>query len=584
MILHPQVISVPHEYGHAVAIGIRTSLSIGCYPRLPYGVWVRLEDLDLAELLDRPVGGGPLWFAGQRTLLLDATALGLLRKELIELMGLPAARGLLTRLGYAHGWRTAESLESAFDWKDRKEWQEAGGRLHGLQGLVDFRPVPDDRRRHTDSLAEAIWHHSYEAEQHVLHLGQHHAPVCWTLAGFASGYLSRAHGTRVYCREERCMGQGDALCWMVGRPADQWDDAELHAAHEDICLQDTLRTVSAALREGQPRTASARSAVTDDGTQAGLVAYSESMRELCDLARRAARVDVPVLITGESGTGKERIARLLHDASPRAAGPFIVINCAAIPENLLEGELFGHAAGAFTGATTDRIGLFEAAQRGTLFLDEIGEVSLAMQVKLLRVLQEQRIRRLGENNERPIDARIVSATNRDLPQAIETGIFRQDLYYRLRVVELQLAPLRERPDDILPLARHFLHQASERLGIVIDGLTPEAADRLVQYRWPGNVRELENAVERAIVVTNGPRIGVEDMPPEIQATPATPITQVDETLEAVEKSHILRVVDAHDGHRGRAATVLGIGEATLYRKLKKYRADERAIPNKPHAG
>ncbi|MEM7674746.1 MAG: sigma 54-interacting transcriptional regulator, partial [Myxococcota bacterium] len=414
---------------------------------------MKLEDLDLAELLDRPVGGGPMWLAGQRTLMLDATALGLLRKELIELIGRTAAQGLLTRLGYAHGWRTAESLQTAFDWSDHSEWQEAGGRLHGLQGLVDFSPVPDDRRRHSDSLAEAIWRRSYEAEQHVLHLGQHDGPVCWTLCGFASGYLSRAHGQRIYCVEERCAGQGDALCWMVGRSEDAWGD-ELDAIaplYEDICLQDTLRSVAEALKKQRaPRPPSAE-------RPDGVIARSDGMRQLCDLARRAARVDVPVLITGESGTGKERIAQLVHDASPRAGGPFVVINCAAIPHHLLEGELFGHAAGAFTGASEERIGRFEAANRGTLFLDEIGEISMEMQVKLLRVLQDHRVRRLGENEHRPVDVRIISATNRPLPEAIEQGVFRQDLYYRLRVVELQLPALRDRLEDVLPLARHFLH-------------------------------------------------------------------------------------------------------------------------------
>ncbi len=537
---------------------------------------MRLEDLNLSELLDRPPSGGPLWFAGQRALLLDATALGLLRKELIQTLGQAAARGLLTRLGYAHGWRTAESMESMYEWRDRTEWQEAGGRLHGIQGLVDFRPVPPDRRRHNDSLAEAIWHASYEAEQHVLHLGQHDAPVCWTLCGFASGYLSRAHGQQVYCIEERCAGQGDSVCWMVGRTEEDWGTraAQIKEPYEDACLQDTLRSVNDALDRLQRRiTRNRRTPVTDDGTVEGLVAQSEVMQRTCDLARRAARVDVPVLITGESGTGKERLARLVHDASPRADAAFIAVNCAAIPENLLESELFGHVAGAFTGATGDRIGLFEAAQRGTLFLDEVGEISGSMQVKLLRVLQERQIRRLGENTERPVDARIVAATNADLSDAIANGRFRQDLYYRLKVVELSVPPLRERPEDILPLARHFLHIASERLGLDNDGLTPAAADRLVHHDWPGNVRELENAIERALVVASGPRIDADDLPPDLRVGAIHPVSPLDQTLDAVERTHILRVVDAFDGHRAQAAAALGIGEATLYRKLKKYRED-----------
>jgi two-component system response regulator HydG len=290
------------------------------------------------------------------------------------------------------------------------------------------------------------------------------------------------------------------------------------------------------------------------------------------MARRVARVDVTVLITGESGTGKERIARLVHDESTRAAGPFIAINCGAITESLLESELFGHAMGAFTGATHDRPGLFEAANCGTLLLDEIGELSTSMQVKLLRVLQERQVRRVGENKTRPIDVRILAATNRNLADAIGEGSFRSDLYYRLKVVELHVPPLRERRDDILPLARVLLADAAHRMRLSIAGLAPSVADQLLRYDWPGNVRELENTMERAVVLARGSRVEPVDLPEEVRHAIPRPVAieGAVRSLKDVEKEYILATLDLNGGNQTRTAEQLRIGLATLYRKLKAY--------------
>jgi DNA-binding NtrC family response regulator len=293
------------------------------------------------------------------------------------------------------------------------------------------------------------------------------------------------------------------------------------------------------------------------------------MQRVLYLARRVAQVDTTVLITGESGVGKERVARLIHDESARTAGPFVAINCGAVPETLLESELFGHARGSFTGATQDRPGLFEAANHGTLLLDEIGEVPPAMQVKLLRVLQEREVRRVGENKPRPVNVRVIAATNRDLVEEIRAARFRQDLYYRLRVVELRVPPLRERRDDILPLARTFLAASGERLGRKSLSFSPAAAQRLLHHDWPGNVRELENAVERAAVLASGPRVEAEDLPDDVRAVAATE-TGNPCSLADVERRHILAVLRASEGNRAKAAATLGIGVATLYRKIKEY--------------
>jgi transcriptional regulator with PAS, ATPase and Fis domain len=310
----------------------------------------------------------------------------------------------------------------------------------------------------------------------------------------------------------------------------------------------------------------------DLGEPLGIVARSQPMRHVVDLARRVARVDSTVLITGESGSGKERIARLVHDESTRAMGPFVAVNCGAITETLLESELFGHVRGAFTGATQDRPGLFEAANNGTLLLDEVGEVSPAMQVKLLRALQEREVRRVGENRSRKVNVRVLAATNRDLAHSVAGGTFRPDLYYRLKVVDLHVPPLRERRDDIMPLARALLGAAALSMKRKITGLSPTAGDQLLRYSWPGNVRELENAMERAVALAAGPRVEVEDLSEEIrQAFPnamstAGPVRP----LDAVEKEYILAALALNGGNQTRTAEQLEIGSATLYRRLKSY--------------
>ena len=317
-----------------------------------------------------------------------------------------------------------------------------------------------------------------------------------------------------------------------------------------------------------------RSTVPDDGNShdgTGLIARSPSMHHLVDIARRIARVDSTVLITGESGTGKERVARLVHVRSARATGPFIAVNCGAITETLLEDELFGHARGAFTGALQDRLGLFEAAGGGTILLDEIGEVSPGMQVKLLRVLQEREIRRVGENKVRAIDVRVIAATNRVLTEAIADGTFRKDLYYRLNVVELHVPPLRERLADILPLARQLLGEACARLGRRLDVLSTRTEEKLVRYDWPGNVRELENAMERAVALAGDGQAAGYDLSEELTPTVPSPLAAGPvKELEQIEKEHILAVLSLNDGNQTRTAQQLGIGSATLYRKLKKY--------------
>lgn len=305
-----------------------------------------------------------------------------------------------------------------------------------------------------------------------------------------------------------------------------------------------------------------------------LVAKSAGMRRVLELAERAAATDSTVLITGESGTGKERVAQFIHVHSRRGKRALVGVNCGALPEALLESELFGHKKGAFTGAVRDKQGLFEAASGGTLFLDEIGETPVPMQVKLLRSLQEHAVRPVGATKDVPVDVRLVAATNRNLEQLIESGAFRKDLFYRLRVIPLELPPLRERRDDILPLARLFIAKTCKQNTCGPCALSSEVLDALCAYSWPGNVRELENAIERAVVLAEGqPKIELGDLPPEVRtARPAQRGATDDEplALSEIERRHVLSTLERFQGNRTATARALGIGENTLWRKLKAY--------------
>ena len=535
---------------------------------------MRLADLNLRELLHTDPEGGVLRFANERVLLLDAVAMGVLRRELIETLGVSGARAVLTRFGYAQGWRTADTLRTALPWESEDEWQRAGGRLHTLQGLVR---VEASRESNVSPkpIADSVWQDSYEAEQHLLHVGRADEPVCWTLTGFASGSLSRAYGKDIYCIEERCRGKGDAVCRLIGRPVEEWgEEIKAHLVYyQKGSLDSALEQVTAELKRTERRLRAKRTETPDrrNVTAGAPQVDSPAMVRIMDMARRVAQVDSTVLITGESGVGKERLARFIHTESARAGGPFVAINCGAVPENLLESELFGHMRGSFTGATQDRIGLFESANGGTLLLDEIGDVPPSMQVKLLRALQERQIRRVGENRTRPVDARVLAATHRNLVDEIHGARFREDLYYRLRVVEILVPPLRERREDILPLARLFLTGIAARTGSRVTGFTPAAAQQLLRHLWPGNVRELENAVERAVVLARRQRIEIDDLPPEVGLAVPTALAVGDvKPLAEVERDYIGAVLRAVGGNRTQAAAKLGIGPATLYRKLKQY--------------
>ena len=320
-----------------------------------------------------------------------------------------------------------------------------------------------------------------------------------------------------------------------------------------------------------------REVVANTRGRGELLGASPAMQQVYTLIDQVSGTDATVLITGESGTGKEVVAREIHNRSRRAAGPFVAVNCAAVPEALLESELFGHAKGAFTDAKTSRAGLFQQAGGGTLFLDEIGEMALVLQPKLLRALQERKVRPVGAEAEVAIDVRLVAATNRDLEEMVEDKRFREDLYYRINVIHVPLPPLRARGGDVLLLAQHLLRHYAAVFDKKVVGISTAAAERLMTYDWPGNVRELGNCLERAVALANFEEIQVDDLPDKIRAAatrrhPTLSGTELPEllTLEEIERRHVIRVLEACEGNRTDAAKMLGLDRKTLYRKLLRW--------------
>jgi len=305
-----------------------------------------------------------------------------------------------------------------------------------------------------------------------------------------------------------------------------------------------------------------------------LLGESASLRQLRELVARVARSDAPVLVVGETGSGKELVARALHRHGARPDGPFVALNCAALPEHLLESELFGHVRGAFTDARAPRTGLLIHATGGTLFLDEIADLPVALQPKLLRALQERRVRPVGSEEEVPFDARIVAATNRDLDAAVEDGRFREDLFFRLDVLRIEVPPLRARGSDVLLLAQHFVRESATRSSKAVVGLSHGAAEKLLQYNWPGNVRELANCIERAVALTDHEQILVEDLPERIRDYGRGHVLVASDDpselvpLEVVEQRYVARVMEAVGGNKTLAARILGLDRKTLYRKLR----------------
>ena len=536
---------------------------------------MKASDLKLQEIVS--FTDGMLSLRGRRLVIHDIHAFAQIRKDLFNMLGKDAARKIFTRFGYYWGQEDATAMKRIFKWDNLLEWIRAGAKMHTLQGVTRSVIKKLDVDQSSGRLyMEIVWHDSGEAEEHVIEFGRSDYPVCWMLAGYMSGYVSFCMGQDVYFVEQKCRAAGARVCMAIGKDKRSWG-SELENLLPNFRSDDIQNKVLQLSRELKRKSSQlsrlkSRLDLLERGKNVAFVeAGSDSFRRVIEMAGRVAPFDSSILITGETGTGKEVLARFIHRLSHRSEGPFLAINCGALPESLLESELFGHKAGSFTDAIRDRVGLFEQAQKGTVLLDEIGDISPAMQLKILRVLQEREIVRVGESTPRKIDVRVMAATNKDLELLIREGKFREDLLYRLRVIEIRIPPLRERAEDILPLARFFVKRLSDKLHIPNLRLDGKCMDIFQSYRWPGNVRELENALERAAVLSHEGLILPDCLPLHIlhPISKNGRLSSVGLTLAELEESHIHAVLESVNGNKSRAARTLGISPATLWRKLKK---------------
>ena len=456
----------------------------------------RLPDIDdLAARLRFAPGKGEVWFDDRRMVLLHNSSLGAIRRELIETVGIEKARGLITRMGYQSGTRDAEMVRRIRPDSNDFDAFAVGPQMHALEGFVSVETVALDVDVETGHFyGEFIWHNSAEAEQHLATLGLSNTPACWLQQGYANGYLSSFLGRQMLVREVECKAMGFPTCKIVGKALDQWDDPDTDFRY--LQAQDFVQSPSHKKFSFARNDASEPNA----GGQINLVGVSSGFNTVCHMIQRVAPTRATVLFLGESGVGKEQFARTLHNISERTEQAFVAVNCAAIPEQLIESELFGVEKGGFSGASQSRPGRFERADGGTLFLDEIGTLSLVAQGKLLRALQEGEIERIGDTRVRKVDVRVIAATNEDLRRLVEAGKFRDDLFYRLNVFPVHIPPLRERKEDILLLVEHFLNRYCAMHKRKVTGFTEAALEALLFYSWPGNIRELENLIERGVIL------------------------------------------------------------------------------------
>jgi DNA-binding NtrC family response regulator len=539
---------------------------------------------------------GQIWLHEHRMLLVHAEAQASLRKELIDTLGMDRAQGLLTRMGYASGVRDAELARARAERLDDVEAFMTGPRLHTLEGIVRVIPVRLELDRDAGRFyGEFIWENSWEGQWHRHFFGTRDEPVCWTQIGYACGYTSAFMGRPILYKEVECVGMGNNNCRIIGKPIEEWPDADEHKHFLD------RESIADQLFDLQTQVEQLRSTIGDkERLPADMTGNSPGFRAAYELLRQAAGTRINVLLLGETGVGKELFARALHEMGPRAARPFVAVNCAAIPHDLVESELFGVEKGAYTGALVSRPGRFERADGGTLFLDEIGDLPLPAQSKLLRALQEGEIERLGDRKTRRIDVRLVAATNSDLPALVREGRFRSDLYYRLNAWQIEIPPLRERMEDIALLAKHFLAKHCAIHGKKLRGFSDKAKRALLGYAWPGNIRELQNVVERGVILAPaGTRIEVVHLFPffgddrarefGLDAHGSLDAQRPDAgkelcevvlggtmTLQQVEAMLLETAVDKARGNLSSAARMLGLTRPQLAYRLKRLHEGEEA--------
>lgn len=454
-----------------------------------------IERFNLLNKLRIDFNRGDIWLEESRMLLLHINALGTLRKELYENLGEKRTRSILVRTGYAAGQRDAELAHKLLGSGDPMDVFKIGPELYSFEGNGKAEIVSSEIDWSEGIFrGEVVRAASWEAESYIQQFGLSDEPVCWSLAGHASGYTSRFLRRYIIFREVECIGKGDSCCRLVGKPAEDWDDCDAvdYFRPNDgslNALEDDLNNLRRAEASPKP------------DTKSDLIGSSQAFKSAFEQLKVAATSPINVLLLGESGVGKEVFARWLHDNGDRAGKPFVAVNCAAIPIDLIESELFGVQKGAYTGASLDRAGRFERANGGTILLDEIGDLPLSAQVKLLRVLQNGEVDRLGDSKTTKIDVRVVGATNIDLKKAVDEGRFRLDLYYRMSTFSVTIPPLRERKCDIPMFVAAMIERFEARYQKRLRGISDRAMDALMSHSFPGNVRELENLIERGVLLT-----------------------------------------------------------------------------------
>ena len=532
---------------------------------------------DLASLLTIDAKAAQIRLGESRMVLMHTEALSYLRREILDTLGLERGKGLLIRMGYAQGMRDAEMVK-----RERKEELASspveaflwGPQLHMLEGVTRVEPVRLEVDRDTGHFyGEFLWEDSWEGEAPFNEALSREEAGCWVQLGYASGYSSTFMDRLVIYKETECQRRGDNLCRIVGKPAEEWDDGEyLKYFEPDSVISDllSLQQEVSTLRE-----------TLCGANQGNLIGQSPAFRESFNLLSAAADSHITVLLTGETGAGKEMFARWLHDNGPRSEQPFIAVNCAAIPHELVESELFGVEKGAYTGAQQSRPGRFERAHGGTLFLDEIGDLPPAAQVKLLRVLQNNEVERLGGVEARKVNVRLIAATNVNLSQAIRQGQFRADLFYRISTYPVSIPALRERREDIAELAQAFITRFNALYQKQVRGLTSRARDALEQYPWPGNIRELENMIERGVLLA--PATGMIDVPHLFASQQPGGCPEPSEDADAlvekllnqqvslpqIEAKLMALAMTTTRGNLSSAARMLGITRPQLAYRLKK---------------
>lgn len=456
-----------------------------------------IEKFALLDKLRVDFSRGDIWLEESRMSLVHASAMGELRKALYEALGVTQTHRILVRAGYAAGQRDAEVAHKMLDSGDAMDVFRIGPELFSFEGNGRVEIVGSTIDWNAGIFrGEVVRTVSWEAESYIQQFGLSHEPVCWSLVGHASGYTSRFLRRYIEFREVECIGKGDSCCRLVGKPAEEWQqdgDCTDYFGASEPAFDKPKKVPSAPRLQASP---------SCSGQPDEPVGTSQAFRSALDQLRIAASGPINVLLQGETGVGKELFARWLHAKSDRANEPFVAVNCAAIPTDLIESELFGVQRGAYTGATMDRAGRFERAHKGTILLDEIGDLPLSAQVKLLRVLQNGEVDRLGDCKTTQVDVRVVAATNVDLMRAVEEGRFRPDLYYRLSPFTVTIPPLRERKSDIPILVASLIARFEKRYQKRLRGISDRAMDMLISHSFPGNVRELENLVERGVLVAS----------------------------------------------------------------------------------